>query len=54
VPIEDFLNAGALTAGLEKLDRVFCNVGRSLAGFWMGGGELAMCWFNLGRLFVWL
>jgi hypothetical protein len=28
VPIEDLLDAGALTAPLEKLDRVFCNVGR--------------------------
>jgi hypothetical protein len=28
VPIEDLLDAGAVTARLEKLDRVFCNVGR--------------------------
>jgi hypothetical protein len=28
VPIEDLLDAGALTARPEKLDRVFCNVGR--------------------------
>jgi hypothetical protein len=28
VPIEDLLDAGAFTARLEKLDRVFCNVGR--------------------------
>jgi hypothetical protein len=30
VPIEDFLNAGALAGRLEKLDRVFCDVGRHL------------------------
>jgi hypothetical protein len=28
VPIDDLLDAGALAAQLEKLDRVFCNVGR--------------------------
>ena len=27
MPIEDLLDAGALVARLEKLDRVFCNVG---------------------------
>ena len=28
MPIEDLLDAGAFTARFEKLDRVFCNVGR--------------------------
>jgi hypothetical protein len=28
VTIEDFLDTGAFTAWLEKLDRVSCNVGR--------------------------
>jgi hypothetical protein len=28
VPIKDLLDAGPFTARLEKLDRVFCNVGR--------------------------
>ena len=33
MPIEDLLDAGALTARLEKLDRVFCNVGRHWPDF---------------------
>jgi hypothetical protein len=33
VPIEDFLNAGVFTARPEKLDRVFCNVGRHWPDF---------------------